>query len=264
MGFISSFPVYFVAPGIFTHSPKQAPGAQFRISIDMGETSMSSTDVRREVQALGEHFPGTSYHIVLKNCNHFSKEFVLRLTGQAIPSWVNRLANMGSLVSCLLPKGMGVHHPESSDVQSQSTLDRYRYSPLAAKSSTLAPLSCVSSRFFFYPLSLLLLPFFSSPSSLLLLSEQPPLSVAFKTLTLFYPLPAHHKVCTPVRAQAHPTHGMPFYPQEIGCVGAHGICRAGNDACTAPGIDGAFARRRGGQRRFRAESTARFCSPSKI
>jgi hypothetical protein len=130
----SSFPGYVVAPGIFTHSPKQAPGALFRVSIDMGETSMSSTDVRREVQALGEHFAGTSYHIVLKNCNHFSREFVLRLTGQAIPSWVNRLANMGSLVSCLLPKGMGVHHPESSDVQSQSTLDRYRYSSLAAKS----------------------------------------------------------------------------------------------------------------------------------
>jgi hypothetical protein len=173
MGLISSFPVYFVAPGIFTHSPKQAPGAQFRISIDMGETSMSSTDVRREVQALGEHFPGTSYHIVLKNCNHFSKEFVLRLTGQAIPSWVNRLANMGSLVSCLLPKGMGVHHPESSDVQSQSTLDRYRYSPLAAKSSTLAPLSCVSFlasssiryRFFFLPSSPLLPRFFFYPSS---------------------------------------------------------------------------------------------------
>jgi hypothetical protein len=260
MGLISSFPVYFVAPGIFTHSPKQAPGAQFRISIDMGETSMSSTDVRREVQALGEHFPGTSYHIVLKNCNHFSKEFVLRLTGQAIPSWVNRLANMGSLVSCLLPKGMGVHHPESSDVQSQSTLDRYRYSPLAAKSSTLAPLSCVSFlasssiryRFFFLPSSPLLPRFFFYPSS-----RPCPLHARhspFSTFSLHITrsaLPSGHKL-------------IPLYPQEIGCVGAHGICRAGNDACTAPGIDGAFARRRGGQRRFRAESTARFCSPSKI
>lgn len=92
----------------------------------MGETSLSSTDVRREVQSLGEHFSGNSYHIVLKNCNHFSNEFVLRLTGAKVPGWVNRLANMGSLVSCLLPKGMGVPHPESSDVQSQSTLDRYR------------------------------------------------------------------------------------------------------------------------------------------
>eukprot|EP00961_Rhodomonas_salina_P062025 832774-Rhodomonas_salina.2 len=37
--------------GVFTHAPKQAPNAQFRISIDMGETDKSNTDISAEVFA---------------------------------------------------------------------------------------------------------------------------------------------------------------------------------------------------------------------
>uniref|UniRef100_A0A6T8MXS7 PPPDE domain-containing protein n=1 Tax=Hemiselmis andersenii TaxID=464988 RepID=A0A6T8MXS7_HEMAN len=117
--------------GVFTHSPMQAPGAQFRTSIDMGETEMSHQDVQREIAALGEHFRGNAYHLILCNCNHFAAELCLRLTGKRMPGWVNRLAYMGSWVSCLLPKGMGVAHPESSDVQSQSTLAAYKNSGVA-------------------------------------------------------------------------------------------------------------------------------------
>jgi len=112
--------------GVFSHSPMQAPGAQFRVQIDMGETEMSNQDVQREISSLGEHFPGNAYHIILRNCNHFAAELCLRLTGRPLPGWVNRLAYMGSWVSCMLPKDMGVAHPESSDVQSQSTLASYR------------------------------------------------------------------------------------------------------------------------------------------
>ena len=60
------------------------------MSVDMGETDKSSADVRAELSALGEHFRGNSYHLVLKNCNHFSNEFCLRLTGKPTPSWINR------------------------------------------------------------------------------------------------------------------------------------------------------------------------------
>eukprot|EP00293_Proteomonas_sulcata_P010542 CAMPEP_0184298358 /NCGR_PEP_ID=MMETSP1049-20130417/9194_1 /TAXON_ID=77928 /ORGANISM="Proteomonas sulcata, Strain CCMP704" /LENGTH=151 /DNA_ID=CAMNT_0026608475 /DNA_START=39 /DNA_END=494 /DNA_ORIENTATION=+ len=88
----------------------------------MGETDKSSNDVRSELSALGDYFQGNSYHIVLKNCNHFSDALCQRLTGNKIPGWVNRLANLGSLVSCCLPKNLGVAHPDSSDIQSQSTL----------------------------------------------------------------------------------------------------------------------------------------------
>ena len=133
--------------GIFTHSPRQAPNATFRTTINLGETDKSAQDVRAEIAALGEHFPGQSYSLITKNCNHFSvpgpplddclraraeadvdckvadaesrvqNELALRLTGQPIPPWVNRLAYLGSWVGCLLPKDLGVAHPDAPAAQ---------------------------------------------------------------------------------------------------------------------------------------------------
>src|SRR6218665_3250081 len=37
---------------------------------------------------------GTNYHLIYKNCNNFSTEFVRLLTGKPIPEWVNRVASV--------------------------------------------------------------------------------------------------------------------------------------------------------------------------
>lgn len=60
------------ASGIFSHTPRQAPNASYRTTINLGETDKSAQDVRAEIAALGDHFPGHSYSLILKNCNHFS------------------------------------------------------------------------------------------------------------------------------------------------------------------------------------------------
>ena len=104
--------------GVFTHTPKSAPSAAYRMSISMGDTSMSAADVRAEVASLGDFFRGDHYHLILRNCNHFSDALVERLTNRRIPRWCNRLAYMGSWVRCLLPKRFGVSHPDSNAVQS--------------------------------------------------------------------------------------------------------------------------------------------------
>ncbi|EKX33048.1 hypothetical protein GUITHDRAFT_81819 [Guillardia theta CCMP2712] len=91
--------------GIVRHPPKQVPSARFRISIDMGETNKSSSEIEAELAFLGQHFQGNTYHPVMKNCNHFSDAFCQALVGKRIPGWINRLANMGSCFSCLLPTG---------------------------------------------------------------------------------------------------------------------------------------------------------------
>ena len=49
-------------------------------SDSMGETEKSAQDVRAEISALGEHFPGNSYSLILKNCNHFSVSCAPRTT----------------------------------------------------------------------------------------------------------------------------------------------------------------------------------------
>ncbi|XP_032227505.1 deubiquitinase DESI2 [Nematostella vectensis] len=92
--------------GIFDMFPKCAemlgPEFKFRESIVIGMTDFSSEDIDHIVNEMGSKFTGVSYHLVDKNCNHFTSEFTQLLCGKAIPNWVNRLANAGSYFPFLL------------------------------------------------------------------------------------------------------------------------------------------------------------------
>ena len=44
---------------------------------------------------LAEKFPGDSYDLVRRNCNHFANELCVCLTGKKVPSYINRPANVG-------------------------------------------------------------------------------------------------------------------------------------------------------------------------
>ena len=94
----------FSGSGIFSHSPRQAPGVKFRESIRVGEVRMSSTEVDSIVSDLRQDYPGSRYNILACNCNSFANELCMRLTGDRCPGYVNRLARLGNCVSCCLPR----------------------------------------------------------------------------------------------------------------------------------------------------------------
>jgi hypothetical protein len=104
---------------VFSTQPRDAAGAQFRESIELGVFMGLSKDVDRAIDDLKASFHGSSYNLLTKNCNHFSNALVFKLLNKPIPGYVNRMANFGGMIrfissipsfipfndhtSCLLP-----------------------------------------------------------------------------------------------------------------------------------------------------------------
>ena len=53
-----------------------------------------------------------------KNCNHFAEALATRLVNKPFPGYVNRMANLGGMVSCLIPPGMLGDAPVGGQQQS--------------------------------------------------------------------------------------------------------------------------------------------------
>ncbi|CAL9163650.1 unnamed protein product [Musa hybrid cultivar] len=81
--------------GVFEVEPKSCPGFIFRRSVWLGTTDMSRSEFRLFIEDLAGKYHGDTYHLIIKNCNHFTDEVCMRLTGKPIPGWVNRLARLG-------------------------------------------------------------------------------------------------------------------------------------------------------------------------
>jgi deubiquitinase DESI2 len=56
---------------------------------------MSQEEFRSFIEKLAGDYHGDTYHLINKNCNHFTDDVCQNLTGKPIPSWVNRLARVG-------------------------------------------------------------------------------------------------------------------------------------------------------------------------
>ncbi|XP_022749725.1 deSI-like protein At4g17486 isoform X2 [Durio zibethinus] len=98
----------FPISGVFEVEPKSCPGFNYRCSISLGQINMPSSEFREFIESVASEYHGDTYHLISKNCNHFTDDMAHRLTGRHIPGWVNRLARLGSLFSCLLPESLQV------------------------------------------------------------------------------------------------------------------------------------------------------------
>ncbi|KAJ1258297.1 hypothetical protein BS78_10G064800 [Paspalum vaginatum] len=89
--------------GIFEVVPRRCPGYTFRESVQVGATSLSRAEVRAVMADLAADFPGDAYNLVSRNCNHFCDAACRRLVRARIPRWVNRLAKIGVVFTCVIP-----------------------------------------------------------------------------------------------------------------------------------------------------------------
>ncbi|CAJ2656364.1 unnamed protein product [Trifolium pratense] len=107
--------------GIFEGEPKKCEGFRYRKTILIGKTDKDIDEVRDLMIELAAEYKGNAYNLITKNCNHFCNDACLRLTGNSIPSWVNRLAKIGFICNCVLPVTLNStkvrHHHRIEDKQ---------------------------------------------------------------------------------------------------------------------------------------------------
>ncbi|KAI3709488.1 hypothetical protein L2E82_39250 [Cichorium intybus] len=99
----------FPISGVFEVEPKSCPGFVYRCSIPLGHVTKSPSEFREFIETVASEYHGDTYHLISKNCNHFTDDISQRLTGKSIPGWVNRLAKLGAVCSCLLPESLQVN-----------------------------------------------------------------------------------------------------------------------------------------------------------
>ncbi|MBA0614835.1 hypothetical protein Godav_015074 [Gossypium davidsonii] len=63
----------------------------YRESMVLGITNFSKLNVNQILQELSREWPGSSYDLLSKNCNHFCDEFCERLGVQKLPAHIGML-----------------------------------------------------------------------------------------------------------------------------------------------------------------------------
>eukprot|EP00245_Coleochaete_scutata_P000513 TRINITY_DN1061_c0_g1_i1.p1 TRINITY_DN1061_c0_g1~~TRINITY_DN1061_c0_g1_i1.p1 ORF type:complete len:286 (+),score=44.53 TRINITY_DN1061_c0_g1_i1:337-1194(+) len=94
-----SFGYCEIGSGVFSCPSKRNPMYTFRETVPLGTTLLDPAQVRQVLIELSREWPGRSYDLLGKNCNHFCDAFCQKLGPNVgrVPLWVNRFANAGDV-----------------------------------------------------------------------------------------------------------------------------------------------------------------------
>eukprot|EP00438_Fugacium_kawagutii_P027175 Skav214904 [mRNA] locus=scaffold1561:155121:161159:- [translate_table: standard] len=81
--------------GLHCSVPREHPQHNFRETLELGETTLTKAEVASLLEKMLDEYPGSSYHLIRCNCNHFASDLCRRLGVGDLPAWVERLAWIG-------------------------------------------------------------------------------------------------------------------------------------------------------------------------
>ncbi|KAI8331081.1 PPPDE putative peptidase domain-containing protein [Choanephora cucurbitarum] len=124
--------------GVFVVEPKTGiPELTLKETFDMGTTDLTDREIEELLVRMSDEYVGTSYNLLTRNCNHFTEDFVERLTHRSMPSWINRAARLGAMFPCMVPWEW-IQPPEFEEEATRETeLDH----SISRRSSTVSLLS---------------------------------------------------------------------------------------------------------------------------
>lgn len=93
--------------------------ATYRESVVISYCALSCAQVNEILGELSREYLGTAYNLLARNCNHFSNDLCIRLTGRCIPGWINRAASIGKFLGCIVPSQALPSPPTSSQKDGQ-------------------------------------------------------------------------------------------------------------------------------------------------
>eukprot|EP00249_Psilotum_nudum_P014506 c24856_g1_i3 orf=595-1341(+) len=124
--------------GVFSCSKKGNPMYTYRETVSLGYTNCSSLKVNQILTELSREWPGYSYDLLSRNCNHFCDQFCERLGVQKLPAWVNRFANAGDAAVEAAENTMKRLRQAKSDLISASKV-AYRFLFAGPSTSSVDP-----------------------------------------------------------------------------------------------------------------------------
>eukprot|EP01126_Amoeba_proteus_P022756 TRINITY_DN2293_c0_g2_i1.p1 TRINITY_DN2293_c0_g2~~TRINITY_DN2293_c0_g2_i1.p1 ORF type:complete len:387 (+),score=84.73 TRINITY_DN2293_c0_g2_i1:343-1503(+) len=142
--------------GIYEQVPKEvSPDALwvYKESVFLGNTIFSKEEVRCIVRSISPNWGKNSYHILTKNCNHFTDTLSTALVGCGIPTWVNRLAGIGCTVVSGIRSG---DIPSHEELMSLTLFTDLPTTPVNLRSWIDPFLSQALNEDLFYPLKFVL------------------------------------------------------------------------------------------------------------
>jgi len=93
--------------GVWAGAPHAVSGAAFHAGVPVGRTGLTSVELHQKLAPLAAQWSGNSYDTLTRNCNHFTRDLCVELTGKPPPRRINRCAESSAVRCffrcCLLP-----------------------------------------------------------------------------------------------------------------------------------------------------------------